>query len=123
MGKYKTKAIQTDLGTFRQNQACPEIIPAYTGILKTFVTPVTVACLERWYFNNPNIFRTRSIFRTLAYLQSWYIQIPRIFRTLAFSKSEVHLEPCQIFTRKRFAKLVNGYNYFLKLPNVITFAV
>ena len=35
MGKCKTKAIQTDLGTFRHNQADPGIIKAYSSIFKT----------------------------------------------------------------------------------------
>ena len=38
MGKCKTKAIQTDLGTFRHNQAYPGIIQAYSGIFRTCVT-------------------------------------------------------------------------------------
>ena len=37
MGKRKTKAIQTDLGTFRHNQAYPGIIQ------------VTMEYLETWY--------------------------------------------------------------------------
>ena len=37
MGKQKTKFIQTDLGTFRYNQAYPGIIQ------------VTVEYLEPWY--------------------------------------------------------------------------
>ena len=44
---------------------------------------VTLACLETWYNQNTNIFRTRSIFRTLAYSQPWYIQNSDIFRTIA----------------------------------------
>ena len=39
MGKCKTKAIQTDLGTFRHNQAYPGIIQAYSGIFKTLCNP------------------------------------------------------------------------------------
>ena len=40
MGKCKTKAIQTDLGSFRHNQA-------YLGIIKAYVKPcVTLAYLE-----------------------------------------------------------------------------
>ena len=35
MGKCKTKAIQTDLGTFRHKQAYPRIIQVYLGIFKT----------------------------------------------------------------------------------------
>ena len=37
IGKCKTKVIQTDLGTFRQNQAYPGIIQAYSGIFRTLV--------------------------------------------------------------------------------------
>ena len=33
MGKCKTKAIQTGLGTFRHNQKCPAITQAYSGII------------------------------------------------------------------------------------------
>ena len=35
MGKCKTKAIQTGLGTFRHNLSYPGIIQAYSGIFKT----------------------------------------------------------------------------------------
>ena len=35
MGKYKTKTIQTDLGTFRHNWAYPGIIQAYSDIFKS----------------------------------------------------------------------------------------
>ena len=112
MGKSKTKAIQADLGTFRQNQEYPGIIQTYSGIFKTLCNP---GIFKPWHIQNPDIFRTRSIFRTLAYSQPWYIQNHRIFRTLAYSKSEAHSEPCQTSTRKRFAKIVNGYTYFRKL--------
>ena len=112
MGKSKTKAIQTDLGTIRHNQAYPGIIQVYS----TYSKPcVTLAYLEPWYIQNPDIFRTRSIFRTLEYSQAWYIQNLRIFRTLAYSKSEAYSEPCQTSMIKRFSKIVNGYNYFRKL--------
>ena len=40
MGKCKTKAIQTDLGTFRHNQSYPG--EAYS---------------EAWHIHNPGIFR------------------------------------------------------------------
>ena len=45
MGKCKTKAIQTDLGTFRHDQAYskPCVILAYS---------------EQWYIQNPDIFKT-----------------------------------------------------------------
>ena len=59
---------------------------------------------------------TRSIFRTLGYSQPWYIQNSRIFRTLAYSKSEDCSDPlCQTSAMERFAKIVNGCNYFCKL--------
>ena len=109
MGKCKTKAIQTDLGSFRHSQA-------YPGILQAYSKPcVTMAHLETWYIQNPDIFRTRSMFRTLVYSQPWHIQNLGMFRTLEYSKSEADSEPCQTSTMKRFAKIVNGYNYFRKL--------
>ena len=49
---------------------------------------------------NPDIFRTRSIFRIPAYSQPWYIQNPAVFRTLAYSKSEAYSEPCRTSTMK-----------------------
>ena len=107
MGKCKRKAIQIDLRTFRHNQAYPK---NYSHILKT------LACLEPWYIQNPDIIMTRSIFRTLGYSQPWYIQNSRIFRTLAHSKSEDCSKPfCQTSAMERFAKIVNGCNYFCKL--------
>ena len=36
MSKFKTKAIQTDLGTFRHTQSYPGIIQAYSGIFKVY---------------------------------------------------------------------------------------
>ena len=39
MGKCQTKGIQTDLGTFRHNQAYPGITQAYPGIFKTLCNP------------------------------------------------------------------------------------
>ena len=89
MGKCKTKAIQTNLGTFRHNQTYPGIIQAYLGIFRTLVT---LTYLKLWYIQDPDIFRTRSIFRTPAYSQPWYIQNPAVFRTLAYSKSEAYVE-------------------------------
>ena len=82
MGKCKTKAIQKDLGTFKQNQAYPGIILAYSK-----------PCV------------------TLVYLQPWYIQNPGIFRNLAYSKSKGYSNikdlRCQISAMKRFVKIVN----------------
>ena len=45
--------------------------------IQTFAEPcVTLTYLEPWYIQNPDIFRTRSIFRTLGSSQPWYIQNP-----------------------------------------------
>ena len=109
MSKCKTKAIHTDLDTFRHFQELLRHIQTYSKPCGT------LAYLKPWYIQNPDIFRTRSIFRTLAYSQRWYNQNPIIFRTLAYSKSEAYSEPCQTSTVKRFAKIVNGYNHFHKL--------
>ena len=79
MGKCKTKAIQTYWGSFRHNQAYPGIIQAYS---KPYVT---LEYSEPWYIQKHDIFRTRSIFKTL---QVWYIQNPDIFRTLTYSPFE-----------------------------------
>ena len=95
MGECKTKAIHTNLGTFRHNQT-------YPGIIQAYLEPcVSLTYLKLWYVRNSDIFKTRSIFRTPAYSQLWYIQNPTIFRTLAYSKSEAYSEPCHTFTMKR----------------------
>ena len=71
MGKCKTKAIQTDLGTFRHNQAYSE-------------TCVNLAYSEPWYIQNPDIFKTRNICRTLVHSE------PGILKTLAYSKLKAY---------------------------------
>ena len=109
MGKFKPKAIQTVLGTFRQNQTNPEIIHAYPEPC------VTLTYLRLCYIQNLAIFRTRNIFRPLSHSEFKYIQNTGIFRTLASSKSEAYPEFCQTSTMKCFAKIVNDCNYFHKL--------
>ena len=54
MGKCKTKAIQTDLGTFRHNQTYPRIVQTYSGLFKTLYNP--------------------DMFRTAVYPELWHIQ-------------------------------------------------
>ena len=69
MGECKTKAIQTDSGTFRHNQAYPGIIQAYSGIFKTLCNPGifrTVAYSEPPHIQNVGILKLRGIFRTLS---------------------------------------------------------
>ena len=45
---------------FRNNQARPGIIQAYSGIFRTSF--------------NPDVFRTRDIFKALVYSKAWCIQ-------------------------------------------------
>ena len=72
------KAIQTNLGAFSHNLA-------YPGIIQAYLEPcVTLTNLKLWYIQNPNIFRSRSIFRTPAYSEPQYIHKLAIFRTLAY---------------------------------------
>ena len=66
-----------NVGTFRHSQTYQGIIQAYSGILKTLCYP-DIFC--DWYIQNPNTFRTRSIFRTLVYSESRYIQNAGIFK-------------------------------------------
>ena len=91
MVKRKTKAIQTDLGTFRHNQAHskPCVNRAYP---------------EPWYIQNLNIFKIRNIFRTLVYSELWYIENSGIFKTQGLFR---HLR-CQTSAMKGFVKTVNG---------------
>ena len=107
---------------FRQIQAHSGIIRHIQELfrhIQAHLEPcVTLTCLKLWYIQNPDIFRTRSIFRTLAYSEPWYIQNHRIFRTLAYSKSEAYPEPCQTYTMNLLRKLLTAiiiftnYNYF-----------
>ena len=66
MGKCKTKAIQTDLGTFRHNEASSK--PC-----------VSLAYSEPWYIQNHDIFKTRNILRTLVYSEPRCIEDSGIF--------------------------------------------
>ena len=82
MGKYKTKAIQADLGMFMHNQAYSGIIQAYTDAQRTLCNPGTfrtlalsklAACSEPWYIQNPN----PGLFRNPVYPEPWLIQNQR----------------------------------------------
>ena len=66
----------------------------------------TEGSVQPWHIQN------NCIFRSLVYSELLSIQNSGIFRTLAYSESEAYSEPCQTFTMKRFAKLVNGYISF-----------
>ena len=72
MGKYKTKAIQVDLGIFRHIQTyAARHIQAYS---KPFLS---LTYSDPWHIQNLDKFRTRGIFRTLessepeAYSEPW----------------------------------------------------
>ena len=77
MGECKTKAIQTNLGTFRHNQAYPGIIEVYSGIFRALCYH---DIFETVVYQNPDIFRTRSIFTTLVYSEPPQIQSADIFK-------------------------------------------
>ena len=66
MGKCKTKAIQTDIGILRHNQAYPVIVQAYSEPC------VTLAYSQPWYLQNPGII---IIFTNYNYFRS--ISLPR----------------------------------------------
>ena len=74
MRMWKTKAIQTDLGPFRQNQTYPRIIQAYSKPC------ATLAYLEPWHIQNHDISKIRNIFRILVYSEPRYIQNSGLFR-------------------------------------------
>ena len=90
MGKCKTKAIQTDLGTFKHNQA-------YS---KPFVN---LAYSEPWNIQNSDIFKTRNISRTLVFSEPWCVENSDIFKTQGLFR---HIR-CQASTMKCFVKKVN----------------
>ena len=81
MDECKTKAIQTNLGTFRHNQTYPGIIQAYLehcfslkfhtyncGISRTLTFSEPEAYSEPRHIHNPGIFRTP------IYSECWHIQ-------------------------------------------------
>ena len=68
MGKFKTKDIQTNLGTFRYNQTYPGIIQAYSKLY------VTLAYIEEGAYWHTGTFTI------LVHLESLYIQNVGIFK-------------------------------------------
>ena len=92
MGKCKTKAIQTDLGTFRHSQAYSK--PC-----------ANLAYSEPWYIQNPDTFKTRNIFKTLVHSEPRCIGNSGILNTQGLFR---HLRLFIItyyfysYTRKRF---------------------
>ena len=103
MSECKAKAIQTNLGTFRRNQAHPGIIQVYSGIFRTLCYPDI--------FYNCGISRTLTYSEPEAYSEPRYIQnvgkfkIWGIFITLSCIYDEVFI----IFTA---IIIFTNYNYF-----------
>ena len=102
---------------FRQIQAYSRMfrhISAYSDISRhnqAYSEPfVNLAYSELWYIQNPGIFKTKGIFRTLVYLKLCHIQNqkhienPGLFRTLGYLEPEAQSEPCQTSTTERFEK-------------------
>ena len=77
MGKYKIKAVQTDLCTFRHKQAYPGIIHAYSGIFKTLCNPDifrSVVYPEHLHIQNQKHIQNFGIFAILLCSERWHIQ-------------------------------------------------
>ena len=53
----------------------PRHIQAYS------ILYVNLAYTEPWYIQNPDIFKTRNIFRALVYSEPWFTQNSGIFKT------------------------------------------
>ena len=70
MGECKTKAIQTNLGTLTHSLIIRHIQELFRHIQAYLEPCVTLTYLKLSCIQNPNIFRTSSIFRTLAYSKS-----------------------------------------------------
>ena len=74
---------------FRHIYSCSEIILAYS---EPCVTP---AYSESWYIQNPGIFSTRGICRTLAYSEP-----------VIYPEPVAYSEPCQASTKEHFVKKI-----------------
>ena len=71
MGECKTRAIQTNFGTFRHNETYPGIMQDIQAYLEPCVT---LEFLKQWYIQNPITFRTP------AYSEPCYPQKAGIFK-------------------------------------------
>ena len=107
---------------FTHIQTYPDIIrhiQAYSGIIQTYSEPfVTLVYSELWHIQNPHIFKTRGIFRTLCifktladsepetYSESWAIQNPGVFRARGLLKTLSNIYDGALW------ETANGYNYF-----------
>ena len=84
MGECKTKAMRTNLGTFRHNQTYPGIAQAYSDIFRTLCYPdifKTVVYPEPEAYSEPGHIHNTGIFRTPLYSERWQIQNLRHIQT------------------------------------------
>ena len=123
MGKYKTKAIQADLGIFRHIQAySARHNQAYSAIFRTLCNPDMFRTLansepdaysEPWQIQNHTHIQNLGIFRNLAYSEPWFVQNPGIFRTRGIFMTLIHSKPKHIQndslfrTPEHFGEIVN----------------
>ena len=107
--------IKSHSGRFRHNQAYSGIfrhIQTYSVIIRQIQTysEIIQVYSGRWYIQNPGIFKTRGMFRTLVYPKLWHIQNYRhiqntgLFRTHGYSGSEACSKPGEISTMECFEK-------------------
>ena len=100
MGKYKTKAIETDLGIFTH-------IPAYSDISRHIQPDIIRHSGIFRTLCNPDIFGTLTNSEPDAYVELWYIQKPGLFKTLACSKpwhiqNQRHIHDPDIFRTQTY---------------------
>ena len=120
MGECKTKAIQTNLGTFRHNQTYPGIIQAYSGIFRTLCYPdifKTVVYPEPWHIQNQKHIQNPGKFTTLVYSEPRYIQNAGIFKIWGIFRyrPRIYYEALIDFTA---IIIFTNYNYFCKACRV-----
>ena len=117
MGKYKTKAIQTDLGILTY-------IPAYSDISRHIQSDIIrhiQEYWEPWHIQNHGKFRTRRVFRALEYSEPWLIQNPGSFKILTYSEPEAYSWPWYIQNPKIFRTLVYSElrEHFAEIVNIL----
>ena len=107
MGTCKKKGHS---GRFRHIHAYSSILRNYSGIFRTLCKPGIFRTLlhseievysEPWHIRNQKHIQNSDIFKTLAYSEAE-----------TYSEPEAYSEPCETSKLKRFAKIVNSYNYF-----------
>ena len=112
---------------YYHNQTYSGTFASYSDIFSHFIayleTCVTLAYSEPYHNQNPGIFRTRDIFRTLSRHNLAYLEllcnarilrtVPfqnfAIFRILAYLGAKTYSEPYQISNMKGLTKLVKRY--------------